>query len=202
MYELRWGLVLLSGAVTAGKSSLAAALVGNHGFRKISTSGYLTETAAAQGLENRREILQSLGDRLDEETDYSWPINVAKRLIEDGQHDGPWLLDAVRKDRQVLHFRGAFGRVLHVHVTAHEVVLRARYLVRQGSKDSRDAQGTYDDLVKHPNEVSSRALQFIADLVVDSNSKSAAAMADAVMQVLRGGMDGAGSTDKWASGSG
>lgn len=202
MYELRRGLVLLSGAVTAGKSSLAAALVAHHGFRKISTSGYLTEMAAAQGLENRREILQSLGDRLDDETDYSWPINVAQRLIDDGQHDGPWLLDAVRMDRQVHHFRAAFGPVLHVHVTAHEEVLRSRYLVRQGLKDRRDTQGTYDELVKHPNEVSSRALQFIADLVFDSNSKSAAAMADAVVQIQRGGADGAGSTDQWASGSG
>lgn len=202
MNELGRGLVLLSGAVTAGKSSLADALIANHGFRKISTSGYLTGMAAAQGLENRRGILQELGDRLDEETDYSWPINVAQRLIEDGPHDGPWLLDAVRKDRQVLHFRAAFGRVIHVHVTAPEEVLRARYLVRQGGKDSRDAKGTYDDLVKHPNEVSSRALQFIADLVFDSNSKSAAAMADAVVLVLMGGADGAGSTDQWASGSG
>jgi predicted kinase len=202
MDELRGGLVLLSGAVTAGKSSLAAALIANHGFRKISTSGYLTEMAAAQGLDNRREVLQALGDGLDEQTDYSWPISVAQRQIKSGQHVGPWLLDAVRKDRQVLHFRAAFSRVLHVHVTAPEEVLRARYLIRQGTKDSRDAQGTYDDLIKHPNEVSSRALEFSADLVFDSNSKSAAAMADAVAQALRGGADGAGGSDQWASGSG
>jgi adenylosuccinate synthase len=202
MDELRGGLVLLSGAVTAGKSSLAAALIANHGFRKISTSGYLTELAAAQGLENRRDVLQALGDRLDEETDYSWPISVAQRQIQCGQHGGPWLLDAVRKDRQVFHFRAAFSRVLHVHVTAPEEVLRARYLFRQGTKDSRDSQGTYDELIKHPNEVSSRALEFSADLVFDSNSKSAAAMADAVVQALRGGADGAGGSDQRASGSG
>jgi adenylosuccinate synthase len=202
MDQLRGGLVLLSGAVTAGKSSLAAALIANHSFRKISTSGYLTELAAAQGLENRRDVLQALGDHLDEETDYSWPISVAQRQIQCGQHGGPWLLDAVRKDRQVFHFRAAFSHVLHVHVTAPEEVLRARYLIRQGTKDSRDAQGIYDELVKHPNEVSSRALEFSADLVFDSNFKSAAAMADAVVQVLRGGADGANGSDQRAFESG
>lgn len=202
MDELGGWLVLLSGAVTAGKSSLAAALIATHGFRKISTSGYLIEMAAAQGLENRREVLQALGDGLDEETDYSWPISVAQRQIENSQHDGPWLLDAVRKDRQIYHFRVAFNRVLHVHVTAPEEVLRTRYVIRQGTKDSRDVQGTYDELIMHPNEVSSRALGLSADLVFDSNSKSAAAMADAVVQALRGGTYGAGGCDQWASGSG
>jgi predicted kinase len=202
MDELDQRIVLLSGAVTAGKSSLASTLISSHGFRKISTSGYLTEIAATTGLENRRDVLQALGDRLDEETDYSWPVKVAQRLIADGQHEGPWLLDAVRKDRQVTHFRTVFSRVLHVHVTAPEEVLRARYLVRQGLTDSRDAQGTYDELIKHPNEISSRALEASADMVLDSNSMSAAAMADAVVQALRRGADGASGSDQWASRSG
>jgi hypothetical protein len=202
MVEQGRQILLLSGAVTAGKSLLASTLISDHGFWKISTSKYLTEMAAASGLEDRREILQAIGDRLDEETDYFWPITVAQNLIADSQHKGPWLLDAVRKDRQVTHFRAVFGGILHVHVTAPEEVLRSRYLIRQLDTDSRDAQGTYDELIKHPNEISSRALKVGADMVLDSHAMSTLAMADVVAQAFRRGVNGAGGSDQRASRSG
>jgi adenylate kinase family enzyme len=202
MGQLDLTIVLLSGAAGAGKSSLAATLIADHGFLKISTSSYLTEIAAAQGLANRRDVLQVLGDRLDEETDYFWPIKVAQKLIANGKHSGPWLLDAVRKQRQVMHFKTAFTRVLHVHVTATEDVLRARYQLRQGQEQSRDAEGSYDELIKHPNEVSSRSLEVSADMVFDSHAIRPSAMADVVAQALGGNVDGTNSSDQRASRSG
>lgn len=169
-------LVLLSGPVAVGKTTLRQALMSSCGFDYVRSSGYLKQVAAQRGLEGERTSLQDLGDELDRETDYLWLLDrVARPGFAASPAQRRWLVDAVRKQRQIEHFKVAYTDiVLHVHLHASEDILRQRYAQR------RDAT-PYDVVVQHENEVASRGLIAIADLVIDTGNTSAE---DAARQVM------------------
>jgi adenylosuccinate synthase len=174
-------LLLLSGAIGAGKSSVATALMGSHGFRKIGSSDYLKSQIPINQLKEGDELrlqLQELGDRLDQETDYLWIVNpVAIQAIANAAGVTHWLIDAVRKKRQVEHFRHHFGaNIRHVHIGAPEEVLRSRY----GNK------GNYDQAIAHPNEVNARSLSEIADRTFDSSVLGSDAIASRILMDWEG----------------
>jgi len=166
MAELR--IVLLSGPFKVGKSTLTAALSEAFGFRKISSSDYLRTLVPgldAMDPAQSRLRLQEKGDQLDAETDYRWVVDpVAATAIAQAPQITGWLIDAVRKRRQVDHFRDHFGNAVeHVHLIAPESTL----LVRSGL-----TQEAYETAIAHPNEVSSRALGEIADRVFDTTTQT------------------------------
>jgi adenylosuccinate synthase len=121
-----------------------------------------------------RLTLQELGDQLDLETDYRWLIDeVAVPAIASRPTQERWLVDAVRKDRQVAHFRHEFpGRVIHVHLTADEGVLRERYDARLRAGDDYQGNKSYDTAIRHPNELAARSLREIADHTIETNGLS------------------------------
>lgn len=162
-------LLLLSGAIGSGKTKVACELIKNFGFVKIASSGYLSSLIPAEERkegDERRQQLQELGDRLDDETGYRWIVDpVATQAIQDSPDTQNWLVDAVRKKRQVELFRERFGiLVRHVHLTASEEVLRSRY-AQKGSD--------YDAVITHPNEVNARSLESLADLALDTSAARA-----------------------------
>jgi hypothetical protein len=161
-------LVLLSGPIAVGKTSVRQELLAAHGYDQVRSSAYLVDLAGKLGESLARTSLQDLGDRLDRDTDYRWVLDeVALPAFAATPSKRRWLVDAVRKRRQVGHFRQAFGSlVLHVHLNAPEDVLRERYCARLPS--ARDAT-PYDVAARHENEVASRDLIFIADLVLDAS---------------------------------
>lgn len=157
-------LVLLSGPIAVGKTSVRQELLATHSFDHVRSSAYLKELAQTDG----RTSLQDLGDRLDNETDYRWLLD---RVAQPGFMAAPgqerWLVDAVRKKRQVEHFRDAYGPlVLHVHLTAPEEILQQRYAARLASSSD---QLDYFAAIQHENEIASRSLIDVADLVLDAN---------------------------------
>ena len=164
-------LVLLSGPIAVGKTSVREELLAKHGYNYVRSSGYLIDLAGKQGRGEARTSLQDLGDRLDMETDYRWVLDeVARPAFAAHPDKFHWLVDAVRKRRQVEHFREAFGpRVLHVYLNAQEEVLQQRYAARLAS--DKDAT-PYDIAIRHENEVASRDLIHIADLVLDAGVAS------------------------------
>lgn len=97
-----------------------------------------------------------------------------------------WLFDAVRKYRQVEHFRAAYGAsVFHLHLDAPEEVLRARY-ERRLAAEGEPVEGAYDRTIAHDNELQSRALIHIADAVVGSHpGDGAQLLADALAKIRR-----------------
>lgn len=180
-------LILLSGAVTAGKTRIAGLLEREHGFSRVSTSGHLKAMAARLGIAVNRVAMQDLGDREDVESDFTWPVTVAKAQM--AASPGPlWLLDAVRKRRQVQHFRAQIpGNVLHVHAWAPEAVLRARYEARRAAGEEYGEDGTYDDFVGRPNEVESRSLIELADMTLDTSIRSTEDAVRLILDRLSGG---------------
>src|SRR5262245_34102732 len=113
-------ILLLSGPLAVGKSTAATELVQFYGFGKIESGRYLAQLAADSNLDGSRAGLQRLGDDLDVKTDYRWLISdVTLPLVSARPEIKRWLLDAVRKRRQIAHFRTEYGsRVAHVHLNA------------------------------------------------------------------------------------
>jgi gluconate kinase len=176
-------LLLLSGPVAVGKSGVANALIKDHGFASIKSSAYLRAQAASDGLSESRTNLQRTGDRLDDETDFKWLIdNVAAPAITANPDNDWWLLDSVRKKRQVDHFRDHFGKsVFHVHLVASESIIEARYN-RRLLAGGETGNVTYAATIAHANELSSRSLIDIADFVVNLGSASSEAAALSIIK--------------------
>ena len=164
-------LLLISGAVAAGKSSVASLLIERYGFARISSGDFLRGLSAQRGLATDRASLQFLGDQLDYETDYLWLVDDVAVPLIDSNRARHWLVDAVRKHRQVQHFRRRFGAVIHVHFAAPEATLKRRYVDRLVSSGAafEDAATNYDEAVLHPNEVEARSLSQIADFAFDTS---------------------------------
>jgi hypothetical protein len=99
-------LLLVSGPLAVGKSTIATELVDLYEFFRIRSGAYLSNLADRLKLDGSRFGLQCLGDKLDSETDYRWLItDVAEPTILAYPEVKYWLLDCVRKERQVTHFR-------------------------------------------------------------------------------------------------
>lgn len=154
--------------MAVGKTAVADVLIQTFQQRKISSSGYLRAIAADRGLPTTRAALQEIGDLLDEQTGFAWLAEpVAEANIKAAPEQRDWFVDAVRKPAQVSHFRAKFARVLHVHLTAREEVLRERFSKRARAGDNAEICGAYTLSVAHPNEQSARAMGVIADLEID-----------------------------------
>ncbi|WP_454743975.1 AAA family ATPase [Cupriavidus necator] len=179
------GLVLLSGPVAVGKTTLKEALVSSRdvGFEYLRTGAYLLKRAQAENRPTDRRGLQDLGDSLDEATDYRWIVDEVALPAMASSEAMFWLVDAVRKGRQVEHFRSMRQtRVLHVHLTAPECVIRERYRRRAGA--SGQVLAEYAALIHHPNEIASRALITIADLVLDTSQEDMGSNVESVLTAL------------------
>nr|WP_197979564.1 hypothetical protein [Pseudomonas sp. CFBP 13602] len=170
----------MSGPIASGKTSASAALQELHGFVPISSGSFLRTQLAALHEPLDRHNLQSLGDSLDQATDFSWLIeSVAIPAIEAGQGVDYWVLDAVRKPRQVELFRLRFGNaVRHLHIVASESVLEQRYAAR-----GLGFLEEYQASVLHPNEQSARWLAGFADKVLDTDEYSPVEVADQIMDI-------------------
>lgn len=161
-------IVLLSGPFKVGKTSVTNELAKEYGFRKISSSDHLRKMIPDLGLLDEAQArlrLQEKGDELDTQTDYLWVVDpVAVRAIAQTPDVSKWLVDAVRKSRQIEHFRAKFGTaVTHYHLISPDAVLKAR----SGLSDA-----DYEVAIKHPNEINSRALKELADRVFDTTLQS------------------------------
>ncbi|GAB2179078.1 AAA family ATPase [Dongia sp. agr-C8] len=181
-------VLLLSGPIAVGKTSVADSLIDGHGFTAIKSGNHLRALAADRGGGQSRLELQKLGDSLDEDTDYRWLIDdVASKSIRDTPGQTRWLLDSVRKERQVAHFRQSFkSAVFHAHLTAPEEILEARYNSKMSQGGEYSGNTPYAAAAVQPNEVSARALSRIADIVIELHDQSGSAVANAIIHAIGG----------------
>ncbi len=173
-------LLLLSGPIAGGKTSVSASLQELYGFFPINSGSFLRAQLTAQNEPIDRHNLQELGDYLDRATDFSWLIeSVASPAIEALPDAHNWLLDAVRKPQQIALFRLRFGdAVRHVHIVAPEFVLEQRYAAR-GLSHLEDYQAS----VLHPNEQTARLLAGFADKILDTEEYTPVEIADQIMGI-------------------
>jgi adenylosuccinate synthase len=159
-------IVLLSGHICSGKTTLCDRLVDAFDFRVLKTKDVIKQLAHSFRL--GRGNLQKFGDNLDKKTAGGWVLDAIARMIAEQEEDFSVIVDAVRIPQQIERIREAFGgNVIHIHLTAPLDVLEKRYLERKRPEDKEFA--SYAEVLKNKTEKKVDGLIKIADVVIDTN---------------------------------
>src|SRR5262245_14499496 len=121
-------IIVLSGPIASGKTTLGDTLVERYGFSRKKTRELIR---LFQKTELERTALTIGGDALYNKTHCRWVAYALCRALLDLPPDSTVLVDSVRIEAQVKAIRQAFGRhVTHVHLTAPLAELGRRYTKR------------------------------------------------------------------------
>ena len=159
-------IVVLSGPVSAGKSTVAILLRDRYGAQIVRTRDFIKERFPR--IKDERRALQRAGERLDRADNGAWVREGLHRAIETAQTGttptGLFVVDSVRIPGQIEAVRQAYGpAVHHVHLYAEEDELRSRY--QQKGERTRELLN-YQEVQKNKTERGIVALANLADLVV------------------------------------
>lgn len=163
-------VVVLSGRVASGKSSLADGLVSKHGALKLSTRHLLGSEAERRGqaIPADRRSLQEFGTFLDLETSGAWIVDALRRELEMGGHAKVVVVDSVRLATQLDALRMEFGRVImHVHLTAFRADLEDRFAARNAPIDDNV---TFEQVQMDSTEAQVESLASLSDLHVNTST--------------------------------
>ena len=153
-------VVLLSGQIASGKTTLSRLLVDRFACRMVSTRDIL-----AHGQQDRRS-LQSVGASLDDSTGGRWVRDALVRLRDRNSADKCFVVDSVRTLDQVRWVRETFGEsVVHVHLIAGRDVLVDRYA-------SRSEGYRYEEVSNNSVEQAVGVLASSANIVIDTTNHS------------------------------
>lgn len=159
-------VVLLSGPVSSGKTTLATKLVDRFALSLVKTWELLT--ARSPETQHERSALQDLGEQLDDQTKGAWVADDLARISRNLPDDACIVVDAVRIPGQIDAMRRAFGpRVVHVHLCAPVEVLERRYKRRK--RGDIQELPSYTEVRSNKTEAGVPDLANIADVVIDSN---------------------------------
>jgi adenylosuccinate synthase len=162
-------IVLLSGEIGVGKSSLCENLKQRFGFATLKSKEALRQI----GLENQHRIkegrggLQKFGENLDKETSGSWLRDFFQKDIL--QYNAV-VVDAVRILEQIDSFRQAYGQsVIHIHLMSSPEELQKRFVKRNEISSSEEKLiELYKKVKNDRTEKQVPSLLGKADLVINS----------------------------------
>lgn len=180
-------VVVISGPVGAGKSTLARGLAEAYGAVRVSTRELLQRTAAARGVDlpAERRALQEFGSQLDAETGGAWVAEALSMRIVDGADEpsalgpdpadqsGLYIVDSIRIGQQLDMVREAFGTsVIHLHLHSSRDVLADRYS-RRGTTSGLTEMDSYAQVAADPTEARIDELRHDADVAIDTERSNA-----------------------------
>jgi adenylosuccinate synthase len=161
-------IVILSGPVASGKSTLAKALVSRYQCAYVRTQDLIL--SARPKTERERAALQAAGDALDRKTKGKWVAAELVQITQEHSADVVVVVDAARTPEQIEAIRLSYGpRVIHVHLTAPDGVLAERYVSR---KQEMKEFASYDALRNNSTEREIERLAAIADVEIDTKQCS------------------------------
>lgn len=157
-------IVLLSGHVCAGKTTLAQGLARRFDATHVKT-GECIQTLCPK-VPKERGALQEAGDRLDRKSGGKWVRDALTGIV--GLNPSALVvMDAVRIRGQVEAIRASYGsRVLHVHLEASTEELSRRY--RRRSTGSIKEMRSFGAVLRNATEREVKRMADIADVVVSS----------------------------------
>jgi adenylosuccinate synthase len=159
-------IVVVSGRVASGKSSLAEDLCSHFKGKRYSTHAMLVQRLG--GGEPGRRSLQEEGERLDRRTKGSWVRDDLSRDIYALEGYKLAVVDSARILGQIDYLRESFGRqVVHIHTTASEQTIRKRYDSRRKSREGE--LPSYSEVMEDPTEAQVESLGQHADLLIDTD---------------------------------
>lgn len=159
----RW-IVVLSGPIRSGKTTLAAKLSERFGMKLIKTHDLIKNAYSGLSLSGRIS-LQEYGEKLDRSTRGKWIANELGKIILADDQDSAFIVDSARIPQQVDAIRLAFRPATHIHLTASEEELRKRYEKRAAIEND---PVSYDEAKKNKTERGVERLAKIADIVIDT----------------------------------
>jgi adenylosuccinate synthase len=159
-------IVILSGPVSAGKSTLAKMLSERYSATIIKTRDLIRKQLPH--VKEERSALQRAGEKLDRQDGGAWVKNSLVRFIEDNvvgsAARGFFVVDSARIFGQVKSIREAYGTAVHhIHVDASDEVLAKRYAERDGKTKEFES---YQNVRRSRTEREVRRLADLADTVV------------------------------------
>ena len=161
-------VVVLSGAVSSGKSTLAHKLVEHYGATRVSTRELLISRIKDGSRPDRGE-LQKIGDRLDRRTGGEWLAEAVSVTVNSLESGAVVVVDSARILAQIERLRDAFGRrVVHLHLHAPPKIISDRYEHRKGSSNLAE-MSSYDEVKENPTEAAIDELSKQADVVIDTS---------------------------------
>jgi adenylosuccinate synthase len=161
-------IILLSGPVNAGKSTLGTTLVERYGFTHVKTHELIK--LAVPSVRATRGAMQLAGEKLDRITEGGWVADAVARRAMALPEDTVLVVDAVRIKEQIDKAREAFGqRVVHIHLTAPTEDLKERY----ANRNSRIKEfHSYAQVRRNQTERNVDDLAKFADIVIDTRRSS------------------------------
>lgn len=159
-------IVLLSGPIAAGKTTLCNELVSRFGFTVFKTRELIQELIS--DVPSERGPLQKAGEVLDQKTNGEWIADALARKVHQGESNGNIVVDSVRIKNQIDSVRRAFGsQVVHIHLRADDNILERRYDQRKGAARIKELPW-YDEARQNPTELAVATLGAYADVLIDT----------------------------------
>jgi adenylosuccinate synthase len=157
-------ILVLSGPVCSGKTTLAHGLAESRGWPILTTRTLITKRSGNQEAPLTRRRLQELGDYLDRTEGGSW---IAASLEEmDAHRKGIVVVDSIRTAAQLAALQ-TIAPSLHIHLTAPESTLAHRYEARHRANPRLELP-SLNELRKNPTEASISGLAKKAALTIDT----------------------------------
>lgn len=161
-------ILVLSGNVGAGKSTVAKLLVSRFRVFHVKTQDLLL--GHSKSVPRERKALQKFGEKLDRMTNGEWVRDGLGKVLRSQPEGTIIVLDSIRIAKQIEAIRSGYGRkVVHVHLTADFTVLEERYLARAaGSSNTGGIKelSSYAEVQHNKTEAQVDHLKNIADVVI------------------------------------
>lgn len=157
-------LVVISGGIASGKSTLAKHLAKRFGCTVVKTNSIIQDHLSSRSTGNRYS-LQRKGNQLDRNTKHSWVANAVAQTVRSVDNDLPVVLEGVRKPQQMDKILSLIGHryVRHVHLSVDPVTQKERF---QRSKRAKDEGISFEEAVKDLSERDVEKLIHTADIVI------------------------------------
>jgi adenylosuccinate synthase len=168
-------ILILTGEIATGKSTLADKLEEQFKFKRCRTRERLKEleNKKSRGGSTDRDFKQKLGHELDVENDGKWVLDYFQELFEkDFAQNNFYIVDSARTLNQIKHIRDAYSySVYHIHLEASAATLKSRFLARGEIKDlePKKQEEKYSLYKEDLTESHVPTLKGEADLVIDTD---------------------------------